>query len=178
MTRPSWTSACPQTTWCVETVRSSTMDTLSASYSSPSQVSPGRHDNMSVLDTDWLKKWWWERRKLSITMVYWNVSYGKLTPFLTFTLTLTTLICLLLPVRTCPQCPGFPVLLPVVTGGPLPSDHEYELHEVRFHWGKENQRGSEHTVNGFRPDIEFHFVPFSIHEVFLLNSRHFKFQIS
>ncbi len=47
----------------------------------------------------------------------------------------------------CPQSPGFPVLLPVVTGGPLPSDHEYELHEVRFHWGKENQRGSEHTVN-------------------------------
>lgn len=41
----------------------------------------------------------------------------------------------------------FPVLLPVVTGGPLPSDHEFELHEVRFHWGKENQRGSEHTVN-------------------------------
>uniref|UniRef100_A0A8C9QXE1 Carbonic anhydrase-related protein n=2 Tax=Scleropages formosus TaxID=113540 RepID=A0A8C9QXE1_SCLFO len=35
----------------------------------------------------------------------------------------------------------------VVTGGPLPSQHEYELHEVRFHWGKENQRGSEHTVN-------------------------------
>lgn len=35
----------------------------------------------------------------------------------------------------------------VVTGGPLPSDHEYELSEVRFHWGKENQRGSEHTVN-------------------------------
>uniref|UniRef100_A0A3Q3G6Y7 Carbonic anhydrase VIII n=1 Tax=Labrus bergylta TaxID=56723 RepID=A0A3Q3G6Y7_9LABR len=35
----------------------------------------------------------------------------------------------------------------VVTGGPLPSDHEYELNEVRFHWGKENQRGSEHTVN-------------------------------
>uniref|UniRef100_A0A3B3SCM0 Carbonic anhydrase VIII n=1 Tax=Paramormyrops kingsleyae TaxID=1676925 RepID=A0A3B3SCM0_9TELE len=35
----------------------------------------------------------------------------------------------------------------VVTGGPLTSEHEYELHEVRFHWGKENQRGSEHTVN-------------------------------
>ena len=35
----------------------------------------------------------------------------------------------------------------VVTGGPLPRDHEYEVHEVRFHWGKENQRGSEHTVN-------------------------------
>lgn len=45
-----------------------------------------------------------------------------------------------------------PVLFPVtfvsvVTGGPLPSDHEYELNEVRFHWGRENQRGSEHTVN-------------------------------
>ena len=35
----------------------------------------------------------------------------------------------------------------VVAGGPLPAGHEYELHEVRFHWGKENQRGSEHTVN-------------------------------
>lgn len=67
----------------------------------------------------------------------------------TFTFTLTALIYLLLPacLLACPQFPGFPVLLPVVTGGPLPSDHEYELHEVRFHWGKENQRGSEHTVN-------------------------------
>lgn len=42
---------------------------------------------------------------------------------------------------------GVLLLLTVVTGGPLPSGYEYELHEVRFHWGKENQRGSEHTVN-------------------------------
>ncbi|XP_046929926.1 carbonic anhydrase-related protein isoform X1 [Lynx rufus] len=35
----------------------------------------------------------------------------------------------------------------VLSGGPLPQGHEFELYEVRFHWGRENQRGSEHTVN-------------------------------
>lgn len=49
-----------------------------------------------------------------------------------------------------------PVLLLVVTGGPLPRNHEYELHEVRFHWGKENQRGSEHTVNFKAFPMEVH----------------------
>ena len=29
----------------------------------------------------------------------------------------------------------------------MPQGHEFELYEVRFHWGRENQRGSEHTVN-------------------------------
>jgi len=53
---------------------------------------------------------------------------------------------------------AFTLLLPVVTGGPLPSDHEYELHEVRFHWGKENQRGSEHTVNFKAFPMEVHTV--------------------
>ncbi|KAF3858868.1 hypothetical protein F7725_012069 [Dissostichus mawsoni] len=47
---------------------------------------------------------------------------------------------------------------PMVTGGPLPSDHEYELHEVRFHWGKENQRGSEHTVNFKAFPMELHLI--------------------
>lgn len=53
---------------------------------------------------------------------------------------------------------GLLLLLPVVTGGPLASGHEYELHEVRFHWGKENQRGSEHTVNfkAFPMEVESH----------------------
>ncbi|XP_040027877.1 carbonic anhydrase-related protein isoform X2 [Gasterosteus aculeatus] len=46
----------------------------------------------------------------------------------------------------------------VVSGGPLPSDHEYELHEVRFHWGKENQRGSEHTVNFKAFPMELHLI--------------------
>ncbi|KAL8608336.1 hypothetical protein ACOMHN_042203 [Nucella lapillus] len=35
-----------------------------------------------------------------------------------------------------------------ITGGPLPKGMEYELAEIRFHWGRENTRGSEHTVNG------------------------------
>lgn len=35
----------------------------------------------------------------------------------------------------------------MLVGGPLPRGHEFELHNVRFHWGRENQRGSEHTVN-------------------------------
>ncbi|KAL8559398.1 hypothetical protein ACOMHN_045195 [Nucella lapillus] len=35
-----------------------------------------------------------------------------------------------------------------VSGGPLPQGMEYELAEIRFHWGRENSRGSEHTVNG------------------------------
>ncbi|KAM9460217.1 carbonic anhydrase-related protein-like isoform 2-T2 [Salvelinus alpinus] len=46
----------------------------------------------------------------------------------------------------------------VVTGGPLQIDHEYELHEVRFHWGKENQRGSEHTVNFKAFPMELHLI--------------------
>uniref|UniRef100_H3CCI7 Carbonic anhydrase VIII n=1 Tax=Tetraodon nigroviridis TaxID=99883 RepID=H3CCI7_TETNG len=46
----------------------------------------------------------------------------------------------------------------VVAGGPLPSGHEYELHEVRFHWGKENQRGSEHTVNFKAFPMELHLI--------------------
>ncbi|XP_013404020.1 carbonic anhydrase-related protein isoform X2 [Lingula anatina] len=32
-------------------------------------------------------------------------------------------------------------------GGPLPSNDVYELAECRFHWGREEARGSEHTVN-------------------------------
>ncbi|MBN3283782.1 CAH8 protein, partial [Polyodon spathula] len=46
----------------------------------------------------------------------------------------------------------------VVTGGPLPRDHDYELHEVRFHWGRENQRGSEHTVNFKAFPMELHLI--------------------
>ncbi|PVD20782.1 hypothetical protein C0Q70_18943 [Pomacea canaliculata] len=34
-----------------------------------------------------------------------------------------------------------------MSGGPLPRGMEYELAEMRFHWGRENGRGSEHTVN-------------------------------
>ena len=34
-----------------------------------------------------------------------------------------------------------------VKGGPLLND-EYEFLDVHFHWGEENCRGSEHTING------------------------------
>uniref|UniRef100_A0A8C5MAM5 Carbonic anhydrase n=1 Tax=Leptobrachium leishanense TaxID=445787 RepID=A0A8C5MAM5_9ANUR len=46
----------------------------------------------------------------------------------------------------------------VLTGGPLPRGHEYELNEVRLHWGKENQRGSEHTVNFKAFPMELHLI--------------------
>ncbi|XP_067836232.1 carbonic anhydrase-related protein isoform X2 [Heptranchias perlo] len=46
----------------------------------------------------------------------------------------------------------------VLTDGPLLRNHEYELHEVRFHWGKENQRGSEHTVNFKAFPMELHLI--------------------
>lgn len=35
----------------------------------------------------------------------------------------------------------------VMSGGPFDEGHEYELTEFRFHWGKQENRGSEHTVN-------------------------------
>ncbi|KAG8442021.1 hypothetical protein GDO86_010986 [Hymenochirus boettgeri] len=46
----------------------------------------------------------------------------------------------------------------VLKGGPLPRGHEYELNEVLFHWGKENQRGSEHTVNFKAFPMELHLI--------------------
>ncbi|XP_073440052.1 carbonic anhydrase-related protein [Dendrobates tinctorius] len=46
----------------------------------------------------------------------------------------------------------------VLTGGPLPRSHEYELHKVKFHWGRENQRGSEHTVNFKAFPMELHLI--------------------
>uniref|UniRef100_A0ABM5GBP9 Carbonic anhydrase n=1 Tax=Pogona vitticeps TaxID=103695 RepID=A0ABM5GBP9_9SAUR len=46
----------------------------------------------------------------------------------------------------------------VLVGGPLPRGHEFELHDARFHWGRENQRGSEHTVNFKAFPMELHLV--------------------
>ncbi|KAL6084468.1 hypothetical protein STEG23_031145 [Scotinomys teguina] len=65
----------------------------------------------------------------------------------------------------------------VLSGGPLPQGHEFELYEVRFHWGRENQRGSEHTVNfkafpmeGGREDAGRAFYMLSKHSVAQLTS--------
>ena len=38
-------------------------------------------------------------------------------------------------------------LLLDIVGGSFAEDAEYELAEFMFHWGKEDDRGSEHTVN-------------------------------
>ncbi|NXF47997.1 CAH8 protein, partial [Oceanites oceanicus] len=46
----------------------------------------------------------------------------------------------------------------VLLGGPLPRGHEFELHDVQFHWGRENQRGSEHTVNFKAFPMELHLM--------------------
>ena len=44
----------------------------------------------------------------------------------------------------------------VVSGGPL--DHAYQLQQLHFHWGAENSRGSEHTLDGRRFPMEMHLV--------------------
>ncbi|XP_038068664.1 carbonic anhydrase-related protein-like isoform X1 [Patiria miniata] len=46
----------------------------------------------------------------------------------------------------------------VLTGGPLAPDSSYELAEFTFHWGKEDDRGSEHTVNGKAYPMELHLI--------------------
>ncbi|XP_017771738.1 PREDICTED: carbonic anhydrase 7-like [Nicrophorus vespilloides] len=45
---------------------------------------------------------------------------------------------------------------PSISGGPL--KHEYRLHSLHFHWGSENNRGSEHTINGVSAGMEIHAV--------------------
>ncbi|BFZ19872.1 hypothetical protein BsWGS_22911 [Bradybaena similaris] len=46
----------------------------------------------------------------------------------------------------------------VLSGGPLLEDTEYELSEIRFHWGKDCDRGSEHLVNHKSFPMEIQFV--------------------
>uniref|UniRef100_A0A0B6Y957 Alpha-carbonic anhydrase domain-containing protein n=1 Tax=Arion vulgaris TaxID=1028688 RepID=A0A0B6Y957_9EUPU len=46
----------------------------------------------------------------------------------------------------------------ILSGGPLIDDSEYELFEIRFHWGKDCDRGSEHLVNQKSFPMEIQFV--------------------
>ncbi|XP_064641558.1 carbonic anhydrase-related protein-like isoform X2 [Lineus longissimus] len=48
-----------------------------------------------------------------------------------------------------------------LSGGPLPVGHEYELAEIRFHWGREDVRGSEHTVNCKAFPMELHLIHYN-----------------
>lgn len=34
-----------------------------------------------------------------------------------------------------------------VSGGPLGND-KYEFYNAHFHWGEDDSRGAEHTING------------------------------
>jgi len=45
----------------------------------------------------------------------------------------------------------------IVSGGPLNSD-EYVMLQLHFHWGANNQRGSEHTIDGKEFPMEMHIV--------------------
>ncbi|KAG7190972.1 hypothetical protein KM043_007021 [Ampulex compressa] len=44
-----------------------------------------------------------------------------------------------------------------IFGGPLAND-EYEFYNAHFHWGEENCRGAEHTINGTWFSMEGHVV--------------------
>ncbi|KAK3108555.1 hypothetical protein FSP39_010561 [Pinctada imbricata] len=46
-----------------------------------------------------------------------------------------------------------------IKGGPLQAT--YTLEQFHFHWGKEEGRGGEHTVNGKAFDAELHFVHYN-----------------
>lgn len=45
-----------------------------------------------------------------------------------------------------------------ISGGPFQKGDEYELAACTFHWGKEQERGSEHTVNFKAYPMELHLI--------------------
>lgn len=51
----------------------------------------------------------------------------------------------------------YPKYKGAISGGPLPSGQEFELAEIRLHWGSTNSVGSEHLVNGkaFPMEVQF-----------------------
>ena len=51
-------------------------------------------------------------------------------------------------------------LLSGLTGGPL-EDDVYQLAQFHAHWGGENARGSEHTVDGKSFSAELHLVHYN-----------------
>ncbi|KAG8035753.1 hypothetical protein G9C98_001409 [Cotesia typhae] len=46
--------------------------------------------------------------------------------------------------------------IPFISGGPLQS--QYIFHQLHFHWGINNQEGSEHTIHGKSFPLEMHLV--------------------
>ncbi|KAF7994820.1 hypothetical protein HCN44_004292 [Aphidius gifuensis] len=52
----------------------------------------------------------------------------------------------------------FQPLSPFIFGGLLNINQEYELEGLHFHWGRKNDRGSEHSLNGVRYPMEMHII--------------------
>jgi len=52
--------------------------------------------------------------------------------------------------------PTKPELIPIMSGGGLP--HDYKFSQVHFHWGSDNNKGSEHLIDGTAFPMEMHFV--------------------
>ncbi|XP_070536616.1 carbonic anhydrase-related protein-like isoform X2 [Ptychodera flava] len=46
----------------------------------------------------------------------------------------------------------------IISGGALAKDCEFQLAECQFHWGREDERGSEHTVNFKAFPMELHLI--------------------
>ncbi|XP_026698481.1 carbonic anhydrase 13-like isoform X1 [Athene cunicularia] len=56
-----------------------------------------------------------------------------------------------------PALKPFPLLaFPVLTGGPLSGT--YRLRQIHFHWGSNDEAGSEHAVDGMKYAAELHVV--------------------
>lgn len=43
---------------------------------------------------------------------------------------------------------------PCLSGGPL-TDGDYGLSQIHWHWGQDNSRGSEHTINHKRYELQY-----------------------
>lgn len=50
---------------------------------------------------------------------------------------------------------------PQIAGGPLPNGTVYEFVNVHFHWGSDDNEGSEHVLNGKRYSSEVHAVHYN-----------------
>jgi len=46
----------------------------------------------------------------------------------------------------------------ILKGGPLPAGSEYQILQFHFHWGADDTKGSEHTLNGKMFPLEVHIV--------------------
>uniref|UniRef100_A0A1L8EG56 carbonic anhydrase n=2 Tax=Haematobia irritans TaxID=7368 RepID=A0A1L8EG56_HAEIR len=54
------------------------------------------------------------------------------------------------------------ILMPKISGGPLPKGEKYEFVNLHFHWGSNNDVGSEHTIDEKRHAVEIHGVHYNV----------------